>query len=232
MDQVRVRQVRLSERRVQNADPSSSSGRDTCPEQREPGWLSVDRQDRPAASQQLQRIMPSPQPRSIARRFWSAPNLLARGKQQRPRLTASRRCVVSPRAADHGGDDVGAADPGFLVGGLAGGGRGVRVSAGVHDLAGGGASGDVAVRRAAGQAGRHGGGSVHRRGPRRSAWLGRPEGLGHDLRRIFAALTGTEGAVVSCRRGVLRRVADELGDLQRVRAQLRQVEADMTAAPG
>jgi len=47
--------------------------------------------------------------------------------------------------------------------------------------------------------------------------------------RIFAALTDTEGVVVSCRRGLLRRCADELGDRQRVRAQLRGVEADMAA---
>jgi hypothetical protein len=47
--------------------------------------------------------------------------------------------------------------------------------------------------------------------------------------RIFAALTDTEGVVVSCRRGLLRRCADELGDLQRTRAQLRAVEADMVA---
>ena len=45
--------------------------------------------------------------------------------------------------------------------------------------------------------------------------------------RVFAALTDTEGVVVSCRRGLLRRCADELGDLQRTRAQLRAVEADM-----
>ena len=45
--------------------------------------------------------------------------------------------------------------------------------------------------------------------------------------RVFAALTDTEGVVASCRRGLLRRVADELGDLQRTRAQLRTVEADM-----
>jgi hypothetical protein len=45
--------------------------------------------------------------------------------------------------------------------------------------------------------------------------------------RIFAALTDTEGVVVSSRRGLLRRVADELGDLQRTRAQLRAAEADM-----
>ena len=45
--------------------------------------------------------------------------------------------------------------------------------------------------------------------------------------RIFAALTDTEGVVVSSRRGLLRRVADELGDLQRTRGQLRAAEADM-----
>jgi len=50
---------------------------------------------------------------------------------------------------------------------------------------------------------------------------------GPICRRVFAALTDTEGAVVSCRRGLLRRCADELGDLQRARAQLRAVEADM-----
>ena len=80
--------------------------------------------------------------------------------------------------AAHG---VGAADPGFPLGGVAGGDRDVRVSAGVHDVAGGGAGGDVAVRRAAGQAGRDGPGGVHRAGPRRPARLGRPEGLGPDL---------------------------------------------------
>jgi transposase len=52
---------------------------------------------------------------------------------------------------------------------------------------------------------------------------------GPIIGRIFAALTSTEGVVVSSRRGLLRRVADELGDLQRTRAQLRRVEADMTA---
>ena len=35
--------------------------------------------------------------------------------------------------------------------------------------------------------------------------------------------------MVSCRRGLLRRCADELGDLQRTRGQLREVEADMVA---
>ena len=52
---------------------------------------------------------------------------------------------------------------------------------------------------------------------------------GPICRRVFAALTDTEGVVVSCRRGLLRRCADELGDLQRARAQLRAVEADMAA---
>ena len=47
--------------------------------------------------------------------------------------------------------------------------------------------------------------------------------------RVFAALTDTEGAVTWSRRGLLRRVADELGDLKRTRVQLRQVEADMVA---
>lgn len=51
--------------------------------------------------------------------------------------------------------------------------------------------------------------------------------FGPIVGRIFAALTDTEGVVVSCRRGLLRRCADELGDLQRTRAQLWVVEADM-----
>ncbi len=53
--------------------------------------------------------------------------------------------------------------------------------------------------------------------------------FGPVCRRVFAALTDTEGVVVSSRRGLLRRCADELGDLQRTRAQLRAVEADMVA---
>jgi transposase len=51
-------------------------------------------------------------------------------------------------------------------------------------------------------------------------------------RRIFAALADTEGAVAWCRRGLLRRVAAELGDLARTRAQLRAVEADMVTVLG
>src|SRR4249920_3676938 len=54
-------------------------------------------------------------------------------------------------------------------------------------------------------------------------------GWGTICGRIFAALTSTEGVVVSSRRGLLRRCADELGDLQRTRAQRRAVEADMVA---
>jgi transposase len=50
--------------------------------------------------------------------------------------------------------------------------------------------------------------------------------------RVFAALTDTEGVVLSSRRGVLRRCADELGDLARTRAQLRAIEADMVAVLG
>src|SRR5208283_5212493 len=59
-------------------------------------------------------------------------------------------------------------------------------------------------------------------------WGGK-KGWGTICRRIFAALTSTEGVVVSSRRGLLRRCADELGDLQRTRAQRRAVEADMVA---
>ena len=55
---------------------------------------------------------------------------------------------------------------------------------------------------------------------------------GRVCRAVFAALTGTEGVVVAHRRGLLRRVAQELGDLQRTRAQLRETEADMVAVLG
>ncbi len=59
-------------------------------------------------------------------------------------------------------------------------------------------------------------------------WGGK-KGRGTICGRIFAALTGTEGVVVSSRRGLPRRCADEPGDLQRARAQRRAVEADMVA---
>jgi transposase len=50
--------------------------------------------------------------------------------------------------------------------------------------------------------------------------------------RVFAALADTEGVVAWSRRGLLRRVADELGDLARTRARLRAVEADMVLVLG
>jgi transposase len=64
-----------------------------------------------------------------------------------------------------------------------------------------------------------------------AGWGGR-RGDGRVARAVFAALTDTGGAVGWSRRGLLRRVADELGDLQRTRAQLRAVEADMVAVLG
>jgi transposase len=50
--------------------------------------------------------------------------------------------------------------------------------------------------------------------------------------RVFALLGSTEGVIISHRRGLLRRIGDELGDLQRARAQLRRAEADMAALLG
>jgi transposase len=50
--------------------------------------------------------------------------------------------------------------------------------------------------------------------------------------RVFAVLASTEGVIITHRRGLLRRVADELGDLQRTRAQLRRAEADMVMVLG
>jgi hypothetical protein len=47
---------------------------------------------------------------------------------------------------------------------------------------------------------------------------------------VFTALTSAEGVVRTHRRGLLRRIAAELGDLQRARAQLRDTEAGMVAA--
>ena len=59
-------------------------------------------------------------------------------------------------------------------------------------------------------------------------WGGR-RADGRITREVFAALDDTGDAVGWSRRGLFRRVADELGDLQRTRAQLRAVEADMAA---
>jgi transposase len=63
------------------------------------------------------------------------------------------------------------------------------------------------------------------------AWGGK-KGWGRICGRVFAALTDTEGVVTWSRRGLLRRVADELGDLQRTRAQLRALAADMVLVLG
>jgi len=64
-----------------------------------------------------------------------------------------------------------------------------------------------------------------------AGWGGK-KAWGSICRRIFAALTDTEGVVAWSRRGLLRRVADELGDLQRTRAQLRAAETDMAGVLG
>jgi transposase len=63
------------------------------------------------------------------------------------------------------------------------------------------------------------------------AWGG-AKGWGKIITRVFAATGDTEGVVTWSRRGLLRRVADELGDLARTRAQLRAVEADMVMVLG
>jgi DNA-directed RNA polymerase subunit N (RpoN/RPB10) len=60
------------------------------------------------------------------------------------------------------------------------------------------------------------------------AWGGK-KGWARICGRVFAALTDTEGVVAWSRRGLLRRCADELGDLARTRGQLRSVEAEMAA---
>jgi transposase len=52
---------------------------------------------------------------------------------------------------------------------------------------------------------------------------------GRVARAVFAALGDAEGAVAWSRRGLFRRVAEELGDLAHIRARLRAVEADMAA---
>jgi transposase len=60
------------------------------------------------------------------------------------------------------------------------------------------------------------------------AWGGqRP--CGRVCAGVFAALTDTEGVVAWSRRGLLRRIAGELGDLARARAQLRETGAAMVA---
>jgi len=69
-------------------DPSDGRGRDACPEQREPGWLSVDRQDQPAAGEQFQRIGALAAAQVDRQAVLAGAELLARGQQQRPRLAA------------------------------------------------------------------------------------------------------------------------------------------------
>lgn len=81
--------------RAENADPSGSRSRDAYPEQREPGWLSVHRHDHPAASQQLQRIGALAAAQVDRQAALARAELLACSQQERPRLTASRPCVVS-----------------------------------------------------------------------------------------------------------------------------------------
>ena len=76
---------------------------------------------------------------------------------------------------------------------------------------------------------RDGGGGVHRRCPGRGPGLGRPKTWVPSAAGSSPALTDTEGAVAWSRRGLLCRIADELGDLQRTRTQLRAAEADMVA---
>jgi len=64
-----------------------------------------------------------------------------------------------------------------------------------------------------------------------AGWGGqRPDG--RVLRAVFAALTDTEGVVAWSRRGLFRRIAEELGDLARTRGQLRAIEADMVVVLG
>jgi transposase len=63
------------------------------------------------------------------------------------------------------------------------------------------------------------------------AWGG-TKGWAKICRQVFTALTDTGGVVTWSRRGLLRRVADELGDLARTRAQLRAIEADMVMVLG
>jgi transposase len=52
---------------------------------------------------------------------------------------------------------------------------------------------------------------------------------GRRIARKVLALAGDPGAVDWSRRGLVRRIRDELGDLQRARRQLKEAEADMAA---
>jgi hypothetical protein len=80
VDQVSARQIRFSEGRAENADPSGSRGRDACPQQRESGWLNVHRHDQPAASEQFQRIGALTAAQVDRHAVLAGPELLARGQ--------------------------------------------------------------------------------------------------------------------------------------------------------
>jgi transposase len=56
--------------------------------------------------------------------------------------------------------------------------------------------------------------------------------MGPICGRVFAALADEEGVVLAHRPGLLGRIRDELGDLARARAQLRETEAAMVAVLG
>ena len=139
---------------------------------------------------------------------------------------------AAPRPADHGGDRVGAADPGFLVGGLA---DGDEACAGPFESVTWLAALQVVTARCGGDpAGLAALGLEEFTALVRGAvpgWGGK-KGLSRICRRVFAALTDTEGVVTWSRRGLLRRCADELGDLARTRAQRRAVEAEMVLVLG
>jgi transposase len=62
-------------------------------------------------------------------------------------------------------------------------------------------------------------------------WAGQ-RAMGPICGRVFAALADEEGVIMSQRPGLLGRIRDELGDLARARAQLRQAEAAMVAVLG
>jgi hypothetical protein len=76
MDQVRGRQVRLRERRAQNGiRPAAASGMRARSNASPAGSASTARTSQPRASNSSASV-PSPQPRSIARRSWPAPSYL------------------------------------------------------------------------------------------------------------------------------------------------------------
>jgi hypothetical protein len=115
---------------------------------------------------------------------------------------------------------------------LAGGDRGVRVAVRVGDLAGGAAGGDRAVRGEPARLAVMGQDAFTALVREMAREWGGQRAWGPACARVFAALTDAEGVIITHRRGLLRWVADELGDLQRARAQRRRTEADMAAVLG